>query len=124
SLQALMPPWAQTLCERLTGTMENRSTGTPSSASLMVAASPASPPPTTITRFLVAAAICSCPFPVRFSPAARCSSPARRPCSLLVSGLQPSALGLDEAYVMLQVLDRMGHQIEHAHRSGDVVYAL
>ncbi len=42
---------AQTLWLRLTGTMENRSTATPSSASLMVQASPANPPPTTITRF-------------------------------------------------------------------------
>src|SRR2546421_7126446 len=51
SLQALMPPWAQTLWLRFTGTIENRSTSTPSSASLMVQANPANPPPTTITRF-------------------------------------------------------------------------
>src|SRR5687767_13196647 len=57
SLQALMPPCAQTECDRLTGTIENRSTVTPSSASLMVHASPASPPPTTITRFLEGKAI-------------------------------------------------------------------
>ena len=50
SLQALMPPCAQTLWLRLTGTIEKRSTPTPSSASLIVQASPASPPPTTITR--------------------------------------------------------------------------
>src|SRR6476469_3931628 len=43
-----MPPWAQTECERRTGTMEKRSTGRPISAILIVAASPASPPPTTI----------------------------------------------------------------------------
>ena len=43
---------AQTLWLRFTGTMENRSTGTPSSASLIVQDSPASPPPTTITRLL------------------------------------------------------------------------
>src|SRR5581483_2753421 len=47
-----MPPCAQTECERLTGTIENKSTPTPSSASLIAQASPASPPPTTITRFL------------------------------------------------------------------------
>src|SRR5262249_51897274 len=45
SLQALIPPCAQTECERLTGTIENRSTSTPSSASLIVQASPAKPPP-------------------------------------------------------------------------------
>src|SRR5882757_7057891 len=55
SLQALMPPCAQTECDRLTGTIEKRSTVTPSSASLIVAASPANPPPTTITRFFAAA---------------------------------------------------------------------
>src|SRR5579863_9690223 len=48
SLAALMPPWAQTECERLTGTIEKRSTVPPASAILMTAASPASPPPTTI----------------------------------------------------------------------------
>src|SRR5580700_185790 len=47
---ALMPPWAQTECERLTGTSEKRSTGTPASHSLMTVISPASPPPTTTTR--------------------------------------------------------------------------
>src|SRR5262245_15025208 len=46
----LMPPCAHTECERLTGTIENRSTATPASASLSVAMSPASPPPTTATR--------------------------------------------------------------------------
>src|SRR5579859_2189173 len=45
---ALMPPCAQTECERRTGTMEKRSTGTPASAILMAADSPASPPPTTM----------------------------------------------------------------------------
>src|SRR3954463_14389738 len=48
-LAALMPPCAQTECERLTGTMENRSTCPPASAILMTAESPASPPPTTMT---------------------------------------------------------------------------
>src|ERR1043166_8309937 len=43
----LMPPCAQTECERLTGTTENRSTSCPASAIFMVAASPARPPPTT-----------------------------------------------------------------------------
>src|SRR5579859_5775024 len=45
---ALMPPCAQTECERLTGTIENRSHSPPISAILMTAANPASPPPTTI----------------------------------------------------------------------------
>src|SRR5713101_9294856 len=43
---ALMPPCAQTECERFTGTMENRSTGTPDSATRIAAISPARPPPT------------------------------------------------------------------------------
>src|SRR5215467_6177117 len=46
-----MPPCAQTECERLTGTIEKRSTGTPASAILMVVIRPARPPPTTIIRF-------------------------------------------------------------------------
>src|SRR6476660_10503671 len=45
---ALMPPCAQTECERFTGTIENRSHCPPISAILMTAASPASPPPTTM----------------------------------------------------------------------------
>src|ERR1700733_4395729 len=45
---ALMPPCAQTECDRFTGTIENRSTSPPISAILMTAAKPASPPPTTI----------------------------------------------------------------------------
>src|SRR5262245_22429905 len=58
SLQALIPPCAQTECDRFTGTIEKRSTLTPSSASLIAQARPASPPPTTITRlFFTAAAI-------------------------------------------------------------------
>src|SRR5262245_66447753 len=55
SLQALIPPCAQTEWLRFTGTIEKRSTLTPSSASLIVHASPASPPPTTMTRFFGAA---------------------------------------------------------------------
>src|SRR6202021_2078587 len=47
-LAALMPPCAQTECERFTGTIENTSTAPPISAILMPAASPASPPPTTM----------------------------------------------------------------------------
>src|SRR5271157_3952923 len=47
-LAALMPPCAQTECERFTGTMENRSTSPPISAILMTAARPARPPPTTM----------------------------------------------------------------------------
>src|SRR5215469_8197165 len=47
-LAELMPPWAQTECERLTGTMEKRSTLPPASAILMTAERPASPPPTTM----------------------------------------------------------------------------
>src|SRR6478609_7856106 len=45
-----MPPCAHTECERFTGTSEIRSTGTFASQSLMTVISPASPPPTTITR--------------------------------------------------------------------------
>src|SRR5215469_3071785 len=44
-----MPPCAHTECDRLTGTIENSSTGTPDSATRIVAIRPASPPPTTIT---------------------------------------------------------------------------
>src|SRR4051812_9809456 len=54
-LAALMPPWAQTECERLTGTMEKRSTLPPASAILMTAARPARPPPTTMMRGVAAA---------------------------------------------------------------------
>src|SRR3712207_6374093 len=53
-----MPPWAQTECERLTGTTEKRSTAWPASAIFMAAARPASPPPTiAILIPLVAAAM-------------------------------------------------------------------
>src|SRR5580704_4296106 len=45
---ALMPPCAQTECDRFTGTIENKSTSPPISAILITAASPARPPPTTI----------------------------------------------------------------------------
>ena len=44
----LIPPWAHTECERLTGTIENKSTCAPCSAALIVDISPARPPPTTI----------------------------------------------------------------------------
>src|SRR5580700_49418 len=54
SLAALMPPWAQTECERLTGTMEKRSTVPPASAILMTAERPARPPPTTMMRGVAA----------------------------------------------------------------------
>src|SRR6185312_5907147 len=47
-LAALIPPCAHTECERFTGTIENRSTCPPASAILMVAESPARPPPTTM----------------------------------------------------------------------------
>src|SRR5258708_40303721 len=60
-LAALMPPWAQTEWERLTGTMEKRSTFPPASAILMTAASPAKPPPTTM---ILGAAILSFQGPV------------------------------------------------------------
>src|ERR1044071_3153406 len=54
----LMPPCAQTECERLTGTTEKRSTECPPSAIFMAAANPARPPPTiAILIPLVAAAI-------------------------------------------------------------------
>ena len=49
----LMPPCAQTECERLTGKNDTTSTDMPSSAIFMVAASPANPPPITITRCLL-----------------------------------------------------------------------
>src|ERR1700744_1723108 len=45
---ALIPPCAQTECERLTGTIEKRSTVPPASAILITADRPASPPPTTM----------------------------------------------------------------------------
>src|SRR3954463_3036106 len=45
-----MPPWAQTECERLTGTTEKRSTACPASAIFIAAASPARPPPTMAIR--------------------------------------------------------------------------
>src|SRR5262245_38464147 len=48
----LMPPCAHTECERRQGTNENTSTSWPASASLMIAASPARPPPTTMKRCL------------------------------------------------------------------------
>src|SRR5580692_3167699 len=51
---ALIPPWAQTECERFTGTMENRSTCPPISAILITAASPARPPPITVILGVVA----------------------------------------------------------------------
>src|SRR6266481_711803 len=47
---ALMPPCAQTECERLTGTTEKRSTVPPPSQILIVVMSPARPPPTTRCR--------------------------------------------------------------------------
>src|ERR1044072_1276587 len=53
----LMPPCAQTECERFTGTTEKRSTSCPASAIFMAAAKPASPPPT--IAILIPAAIAS-----------------------------------------------------------------
>jgi hypothetical protein len=44
----LMPPCAQTECDRFTGTMDIKSTCCPASASLIVVINPASPPPTTV----------------------------------------------------------------------------
>ena len=49
-VDAVDPPWAQTLCDRFTGVRLITSTSNPCSASFMVADSPASPPPTIITR--------------------------------------------------------------------------
>src|SRR5438105_82287 len=49
-LAALIPPCAHTECERFTGTIENRSACPPSSAILITAERPASPPPITIIR--------------------------------------------------------------------------
>src|SRR5579884_89394 len=58
-LAALIPPCAQTECERFTGTMEKRSTWPPASAILIVAESPASPPPTTmIFGFAISSFLC------------------------------------------------------------------
>src|SRR4030095_5407350 len=54
----LMPPCAQTECERLTGTTEKRSTECPASAIFIAAASPASPPPTIATRMPLFARLC------------------------------------------------------------------
>src|ERR1700760_3164453 len=54
-LAALMPPCAHTECERLTGTMEKRSTLPPASAILMTAARPARTPPTTMILGVAAA---------------------------------------------------------------------
>jgi hypothetical protein len=42
----LIPPCAQTECERLTGTTEIKSTSCPASAIFIAAAKPAKPPPT------------------------------------------------------------------------------
>src|SRR5438874_3844722 len=47
---ALMPPCAQTECDRLTGTSENKRTGTFASQRRMTVIRPPSPPPTTMTR--------------------------------------------------------------------------
>src|SRR5687768_12742420 len=95
-----MPPWAQTLCERFTGTIENRSTGTPSSASLMVQARPARPPPTTMTRFLDAAMTLVRSLCVHFGP-----------------------LGRDELQMVIQVLVVLLHLIAERDFSGFVVDA-
>src|SRR5215469_16164372 len=59
-LAALIPPCAQTECERFTGTIENRSTWPPTSAILMTAARPASPPPITITLGVAAIGLPTC----------------------------------------------------------------
>src|ERR1700687_1571540 len=49
----LMPPCAQTEWLRLTGTIEKRSTETPTAATRIAAIRPARPPPTTTTRSLI-----------------------------------------------------------------------
>src|ERR1700730_5328221 len=77
-LAALMPPWAQTECERFTGTMENKSTCPPISAILMTAESPASPPP--ITMIFGAAAIVN-QIPIRPGPQRRDSTHHQRFCA-------------------------------------------
>src|ERR1051325_11473282 len=46
----LMPPWAQTECDRFTGTTEKSITLPPFSATRIAAIRPASPPPTMMTR--------------------------------------------------------------------------
>src|SRR5207253_4766347 len=53
----LMPPCAQTECERRQGTNENTSHSWPASQILMTVIRPASPPPTTMKRGLSTAAI-------------------------------------------------------------------
>ncbi len=53
-IDAVDAPLAQTLCERLTGVRLISSTSMPSSASFMAADNPAKPPPTIITRLLLA----------------------------------------------------------------------
>src|SRR5258707_12038651 len=55
-----MPPWAQTECERFTGTTENRSTECPASAIFIAAASPARPPPTTTILIPLAIGFSAC----------------------------------------------------------------
>src|SRR5690348_17083974 len=101
SLQALIPPCAQTECDRFTGTIEKRSTLTPSSASLIVQARPANPPPTTMTRFFVAVAMTGLPH--------------------FLAHL--GALLMDEVRVMVQMLDHVLNQIDPFHRAALAVNA-
>src|ERR1700677_30085 len=84
SLQPLIPPGARTLWLRLKGTMKKRSALNPSSASLTVHASPARPPPITITLFAAAG--------MR---------------SFLPELTELVALSADEADVMVDVLDHI-----------------
>src|SRR5258706_15670083 len=58
----LIPPCAQTECERFTGTTESRSTSCPASAIFIVAASPANPPPTTTILIPLAIVFCGTDF--------------------------------------------------------------
>src|ERR1043165_9307631 len=75
----LMPPCAQTECERFTGTTEKSSTSCPASAIFIAAASPARPPPT--IAILIGVAIC-----VRQTSVCRLSTRAK----LKLVGLQNS----------------------------------
>src|ERR1700757_2699892 len=75
---ALMPPCAHTECERLTGTIENRSTLPPISAILITAARPARPPPITtifgldaILRYRLSELLCRTRSPIFHRPGAR-----------------------------------------------------
>src|SRR5581483_6676885 len=119
-LAAFIPPCAHTECERLTGTMENRSTCPPISATLMTAAKPASPPPTTMILGLdaieVRVSLAASPFRGRLL-----QNPAMlglRPL-LLEFLLRPLRLGITE-----RPDDRETHDDEQqGHRDSELLHA-